>query len=474
MRMNYIRGTWQPALSGATRPLHNPATGELLCELPFGAAADYHLAVDAAAEAFESWKHTTPYERAAVLKKAADLLRARLPDIAGDMVLESGKPYQEAYAETTVAANLFEWFAEEGKRSYGRTIPSSRANKRMSVIWQPMGVVGAITAWNFPTYNPGRCWPAILAAGCTLVARSSEYTPLSAMHLIAALHEAGAPPGVVNYVHGDAVQGGQVLLDRPEVRKISFTGSTRVGRLLMDGASRTHTRLALEMGGNAPVIVCPDVDPENAAQEAVRGKFRNAGQVCIAPQRFFIHADIYTPFVEAAIREIRQLRVGNGLDPDTQVGPLIHETHRRQVSAWVARARAEGAFVRCGGKPIDGPGSFFEPCLIECTPEHTFLQEEVFGPVMTTTPWTIREEALHLANQTPYGLAAYVRTSALQDAIYFSEGLEAGIVGVNEWLPHATEAPFGGWKASGIGQESGPEGLLEYMEKKLISIGSLS
>lgn len=471
--MNYINGTWQGALNGALRPLHNPATGEVIAELPFGNAADYDAAIDAATQAFDTWQRTTPYERAAILKKAADNIRQHLSIIARDMVLESGKPFEEARAECAVAANLFEWFAEEGKRSYGRTIPSSRANKRMSVIWQPLGVVGAITAWNFPAYNPARCWAAILAAGCTLVARVSEYTPLTAMHLIAALQDAGIPAGVVNFVHGDAAEGGQRFLERPEVRKISFTGSTEVGQILLNGASRTHTRLALELGGNAPVVVCADAHPVQAAKESVRGKFRNAGQVCIAPQRFFVHQSIYADFVEEAVAEVQKLRLGNGLETDTQVGPLIHSRHRQHVLDWIARARAEGAVIRCGGTPIDGPGYFLSPCLIEALPTHQFLREEVFGPVMTVTPYQTNEEALRLANDVPYGLAAYVLTNALQTSIYFTEGLEAGIIGVNEWLPQATEAPFGGWKASGVGHEGGTEGLLEYMEKKLISIGNL-
>ena len=474
MRMNYINGAWTGALSGGMRPLTNPATEALIAELPYGDAADYDRAIDAAIDAFATWRHTTPYERAAILKKAADHIRQNLDGIARDMVLESGKPFEEARAEGAVAANLFEWFAEEGKRSYGRQIPSSRGNKRMSVVWQPMGVVGAITAWNFPAYNPARCWAAILAAGCTLVARTSEYTPLTAMHLVAALHEAGAPAGVVNYVHGDPVAGGQRFLERPEVRKISFTGSTEVGRILMDGASRTHTRLALELGGNAPVIVCPDVDPVQAAAESVKGKFRNAGQVCIAPQRFFVHQDIYPAFVEEATRQVQALRLGNGLDPETQVGPLIHARHRQQVAAWVQRARQEGALVRCGGDLVEGPGHFLRPCLIEAHAGQPFLHDEVFGPVMTVTPYQSDAEALRLANAVPFGLAAYVLTQSLQKSIFFSEGLEAGIIGINEWLPQATEAPFGGWKQSGMGHEAGAEGLLEYMEKKLISIGSLS
>jgi len=473
MRKHYVEGKWVEALSGRTLALQDPATGDILDHLPFGDARDYIRAVETARLAGNDWSRRTPHARAEILKATAALIRERLEAIAHDMVLESGKPLAEAKAETAVAANFFEWFAEEGKRSYGRVIPSARSDKRMSVIWQPMGVVGAITAWNFPVYNPARCWSAILAAGCTLVARSSEHTPLSAMHLMQALHDAGLPPGVANFVHGEAAAAGQVFLDHPAVRKSSFTGSTAVGKQLMDGASRTHTSLALEMGGNAPAVICPDVDPAVAAQECVRGKFRNAGQVCIAPQRFLVQRSQVHAFLEAAKSAILKLQLGNGLDAATQMGPLIHERHRQGVVQFIEAAVREGAVCHCGGEALPGPGFFLSPCLIETKPGNTFHLEEVFGPVMVVTPYDTPEEALALANGVPYGLAAYVMTRDLNQAVFFSECLEAGIIGVNEWLPQATEAPFGGWKASGIGSEGGSEGLYEYMERKLISIGSL-
>jgi succinate-semialdehyde dehydrogenase/glutarate-semialdehyde dehydrogenase len=473
MRKNYIDGRWIDASSGETRPLFNPATGEVIAALPFGNATDYQIAVDAAVRAWEVWQSNSPYFRAEILKNTAWIIRDNLETIARDMVLESGKPLPEAKAETGVAANLFEWFAEEGKRCYGRTIPSFRTNKRMSVIYQPLGVVGAITAWNFPAYNPARCWAAILAAGCTLVARSSEHTPLTAMHLMAALEKAGAPKGVANFVHGSAAAAGSLFLEHPKVKKISFTGSTEVGKLLMNGAALTNTRLALEMGGNAPAIICRDVDPVYAAKESVKGKFRNAGQVCIAPQRFYIHRSIFPDFVQAAVKEIKGIRVGNGLEEQTQMGPLIHERHREGVLAFIEAAKSEGAKIHCGGEKLPGPGFFMSPCLVEAHKNHRFQKAEVFGPVMMVTPFDSDEEALALANDVPFGLAAYVMTENLINTIYFSEKLEAGIIGVNEWLPQATEAPFGGWKESGLGHEGGSEGLLEYMDKKLISIGNL-
>lgn len=473
MRKNYINGDWVDALSHQTKPLINPASEEKIADLPFGNADDYRLAISAAIRFWDSWQSKSPYFRAEILKTTARIIREKIEGIAHDMVLESGKPLAEAKAEIGVAANLFEWFAEEGKRCYGRTIPSFRTNKRMSVIYQPLGVVGAITAWNFPAYNPARCWAAILAAGCTLVARSSEHTPLTAMHIMSALHEAGIPQGVANFVHGEAKIAGTLFLEHPKVRKISFTGSTEVGKLLIQGSNITNTRLALEMGGNAPAIICQDMDPIYAAKESVKGKFRNAGQVCIAPQRFFIHQSIFDDFVSTATLEINRIQVGNGLDETTQMGPLIHGNHREGVIKFIEKAKEEGAKIHCGGEKLTGKGFFMSPCLMEANKNHHFQKAEVFGPVMIVTPFETDEEAIELANDVPFGLAAYVMTENLNKAIYFSEKLDAGIIGVNEWLPQATEAPFGGWKESGIGYESGAEGLLEYMDKKLISIGNL-
>jgi acyl-CoA reductase-like NAD-dependent aldehyde dehydrogenase len=473
MKKNYINGHWQAAIDGHTHQLLNPATEEVIEVLPLGNKNDILAAIAAAETAFESYKHTTPYFRATILKKAADIIRHNVDAYAKDMVLESGKPLAEAKGELQVAANLFEWFAEEGKRSYGRVIPSSRANKRMQVVYQPLGVVAAITAWNFPAYNPARCWAAILAAGCTLVARGSEHTPLTCINLMQALHEAGLPAGVANLVNSKSSEAGQLFLDHPAIKKISFTGSTRVGKLLMDGASKTNTRLALELGGNAAVIIAEDVHIPTVAAGAVASKFRNAGQVCIAPQRFYVHQSIYNSFVEAVIASIKTIKMGNGLEEAVQMGPLINQKQQQHVLQFIAKAHEEGAKVTVGGEANTAKGYFITPCLIEALQTQSFLHEEVFGPVMIVVPYENDQQALQWANDTPYGLAAYVFTSSLQKSIYFSEGLEAGMIGINEWLPQATEAPFGGWKESGIGHEAGSEGLLEYLDKKLISTGGL-
>ena len=345
------------------------------------------------------------------------------------------------------------------------------------MLRQPLGVVGVITAWNFPAYNPARAWAAALAAGCTVVARASEFTPLTAMDMTTLLVEAGMPAGVLNLVNGDPESMGQEMLDHPALRKISFTGSVRVGKLLMDGASRTVTRLSLELGGNAPVIVLPDVDLEQVTAGAVTSKFRNGGQVCVAPQRFLVQRRVADAFAERVAARASQLRVGSGLDADVQVGPLINARQRDRVAALVSDAADHGVDVRAGGQaPAHLPrGYFFEPTVLSgVTPDMPVFREEIFGPVMPVIAFDDLDEAIALANRTPYGLAAYVWTNNLAAAVKASEGLEFGMVGINEWAPHATEAPFGGWKQSGVGHESGSEGLSEYLETKLVSIGGLT
>jgi succinate-semialdehyde dehydrogenase len=472
--LQLIDGAWCGAANAGTWDVINPATEDAVAAVPFGGREDCDAAIAAAARAFPAWSTRTAYDRAAILQRAAATMRAEAEDLARTTVLESGKPLPQARGEWLVAADLFEWFAEEGKRAYGRTIPSRVPGKRMTVLKQPLGVVGVITAWNFPAYNPARAWAAALAAGCTVVGRPSEFTPLTAMAMAAILAEAGIPAGVMNLVNGDPESMGQAMLDAPAVRKISFTGSVRVGKILMDGASRTVTRLSLELGGNAPVIVMPDVDLDRVTAGAVTSKFRNNGQVCVAPQRFLVHRSVADAFGQRVAERARQLTVGSGLEPDVQVGPLINARQRDRVEALVSDAAARGVRVEAGGRRPAAltRGYFFEPTvLVDVAPGMPVFDDEIFGPVMPVVPFDTVEEALALANRTPYGLAAYVWTNDLRAATALSEGLEFGIVGVNEWAAHATEAPFGGWKQSGLGHESGAEGLNEYLETKLVSQG---
>ena len=468
-----IGGSWLPAVSGKTKVLYNPATEEALCELPYGDGEDCRLALDAAAAAFPEWSKKSAYERAAVLKRAADIMRERLDDLARTTTLESGKPLLQSRGEWGAGADLFEWYAEECKRAYGRVIPARNAAKRLVVLRQPLGVVGVITAWNFPIYNVARAGAAALAAGCTIVIRPSENTPRTSMDMVNILVEAGIPDGVVNLVHGQSSSIGQQMLESPICRKIHFTGSPRVGRLLMDGASKTIKRLSLELGGNAPVLVFPDVDVERVATSAVTAKFRNAGQVCISPQRFIVHESIVDQFQKTVAEQVAKLKVGDGLDPETTMGPLISERQRTSIEKIVEGSIAKGAKVLHGGcRPKSlTRGFFYAPTVLsEVTTEAPAFAEEIFGPVMPITPFSSLEQGIQLANQTEHGLASYTWTNDLHTAQAVAEGLEFGMVGVNDWAPYATEGPFTGWKESGVGSESGPEGLNEYLETKLVAI----
>lgn len=454
-------GTWK---------VQNPATEEFFAEVPFGDERDSLRAIAAAEAAFGGWKQLSGWERSSFLRRTAEHIRKHADHFARETTQESGKPLREALGEWLVAADLFEWYAEEAKRAYGRIIPAKRSDRRLHVVLEPIGVVAIITAWNFPAYNPARACAAALAAGCTIVCKGSEYTPLSSMNLFSALHESELPPGVANLVNGDAARIGKSFLDHPGVRKISFTGSTRVGKLLMDGASRTVKRLALEMGGNAPVIICDDVDIAAVARTAVAGRFRNAGQVCNVPQRFYVSHRTYNDFVDATAEHTRQLRVGNGLEADVNMGPLINRQQQQHVLQLLEAGRQQGARLVTGGQAMP-QGFFITPAVVaDEAAASVFRQQEIFGPVLPVTPFDDLDHALQLANDTPYGLAAYVWTRNLQNAYRLAEGLHFGMIGINDWAPHATEAPFGGWKQSGLGHESGSEGMLEYMEKKLITI----
>ena len=469
-----IGGKWLPSANSVIWAVENPATEEPVREVPFGDAADCRLALEAAAAAFPKWSRSTAYERAAVLKRAAELIRERAGELGRTTVLESGKPFVQAKGEWSVAADLFEWFAEEGKRAYGRVIPSRNPARRLLVLRQPVGVVGIITAWNFPIYNIARAAAAALAAGCTVVLRPSEYTPLTAMELVNVLIEAGIPEGVVNLVNGDPAAMGQEMLSNPLCAKIHFTGSPRVGRLLMDGASRTVTRLSLELGGNAPVLIFPDVDLDQVAAGAVVAKFRNGGQVCVSPQRFFVHRSIAAGFAERVAELAGKLCLGNGLDLATQVGPLINARQRDRVEGLVDQAVSAGAQVLTGARrpPALARGYFYEPTVLtEVAADSALFSDEIFGPVLPIAAFDETAEAIERANATRAGLSAYVWTNDLRIARETTEALEFGLIGLNDWSPQATEGPFAGWKESGIGRESGQEGLDEYLETKLISTG---
>lgn len=468
----YIDGRFTGSVAGTLRPLIDPGNEGVLAELPYGDAEDARLALDAAAKALPAWSAKTAYERAALLEKAAEIIASRVTAYAPRTAEESGKPLAQARGEWASAPHYLRVAAEHARTLGGRSIPSRLGARRIDVLYRPVGVVGVITAWNFPVYNPNRAVSSALAAGCTVVLRPSEFTPRSAFDYARAFADAGLPPGVLNVVHGDPHAIGQALLDDPRCRKLAFTGSTRVGKLLMDGASRTVKRLSLELGGNAPVLVMPDVDAVAVARSAVTAKLRNAGQVCIAPQRFYVHASLFDAFVDAARSAMEREVLGHALDPKTTLGPLINHAQRERVARIVDDSVARGACVITGGRRAEGRGYFYLPTLLTELPDDApALREEVFGPVMAVVPFEHPEEALERANDTEYGLAAYVWTRDLRMATQLSESLEFGLVGVNDWYPVTPEAPFGGMKQSGMGRESGMEGVLEYLEVKTRYLG---
>jgi succinate-semialdehyde dehydrogenase len=468
-----INGQWVDARSGKTWDVINPATEEAIVTVPFGNDQDAHAAINAAHGVQPKWAAMTAYERGAILQKTADLIRARLDELAPIMTRECGKPLAESRAEWNGTANYLEWFGEEGKRAYGRVIPARTPGKRLLSLPTPIGVVATITAWNFPAVLPARKWGAALAAGCTVVGRPSELTPLSAMALANLFVEAGLLPGVLNLVNGDPESIGEAFMQSPLVEKISFTGSQRVGRILMRGAADGLKRLHLELGGSAPVLVFDDVDVEAAAKLSVQAKFRNNGQVCISPARFYVHRNVFEDFLDISQSLAGGLVVGDGLKEGVNTGPMVNAVGRERVEAFVQDAVGKGArVVTGGGRPANlTQGYFYQPTVLtNVTPEMRVSCDEVFGPVMPVSPFDTLEDGLRMANDTTYGLAAYVHTRNLTTAIKAYEGLKFGIVGVNDMVVATAEAPFGGMKQSGHGREGGEEGLEEYLEAKFVSM----
>ena len=472
-RQLFIDGAWCDSASGKKLAVMNPATEESIAEVSFGNRADTAQAVAAAAKAMPAWMKLTAYDRAKVLKKTADLMRERADNLARTMTMEQGKPLVEAKGEVLHSADTFEWFAEEGKRAYGQVIPQSNAAKRHMTIKHPVGVVGAISPWNFPITLLVRKIAPALAAGCTIVAKPSELTPLCGIALFECLVDAGTPPGVANLVTGPGEEVAAEFMQNPAVRKVSFTGSTRVGKILMRQAADQVKRLSLELGGHAPFIVFPDADPEVVAKAAVIGKFRNNGQVCISPSRFFVHKDIEKKFIEVAVEESKKLKLGNGLAEGVVVGPMIEQKRLDATRELVADATAKGAKCLTGGKRPAGleRGYFIEPTVLTgVTPDAKILTEEPFAPVMPVLDFSKLDEVIAAANNTVYGLAAYVFTNDLSIAWRMAEGLEAGIIGLNDPVPATPQCPFGGMKESGLGRELAHEGLEAYLETKYVSM----
>src|SRR5947209_1086650 len=471
----YINGEWCDATSGRTLGIINPADESILENVPYGGAEDCRRAIAAASDAFPRWAAMTTYERGDILHRAATLIRERQEDLARTLTMEQGKTLPESRAEMAQSAANFDWMAEEAKRAYGEIIPPTLAHKRHWTLKHPVGVCATIAPWNFPVLLQARKIAPALAAGCTVVARPASQTPLSTMLLFHCLHDAGVPAGVANLVTGPPAELTDEFMENRAVRKISFTGSTEVGKELMRRAADQVKRISLELGGHAPLIVFPDVDVETAARVTTLGKFRNMGQVCISPTRIYVHDRIRKEFTEAAVEFSRSLRLGNGLDPNVDVGPLFEERNVKQTMAFVQDATAHGARVLTGGRKPEGDayrrGFYFEPTVLtDISREMRLTCDETFGPIMPLMQFDRVEDALKAANDTNYGLAAYVMTNDLKTAIRMAEGLEYGIIGINDTVPATAQAPFGGMKESGIGREGSHEGLEAYLETKYIAL----
>ncbi|WP_281687790.1 NAD-dependent succinate-semialdehyde dehydrogenase [Pseudomonas citronellolis] len=470
---HYIDGQWHSG--GPTYAVRNPATGEVVIEVPRGGAEETNAAIAAAERALPAWRALLAKERAARLRRWAELMLASQDELARLLSREQGKPLAEAKGEVAYAASFLEWFAEEAKRVYGDVIPSPKADARIVVTKQPIGVVAAITPWNFPLAMVTRKVGPALAAGCTLILKPSEETPLSAFALAVLAEQAGIPAGVFNIVSGDAPAIGGALQASGVVRKLSFTGSTRTGKLLMRQAADTLKKVSLELGGNAPFIVFADADLDAAVRGAMASKFRNTGQTCVCVNRFYVQDEVYEAFTAKLAEAVRALRVGNALEGDTEQGPLINEAALAKVEQHVGDALEKGARLLCGGQRHALGGTFYEPTVLaEANAGMLIAGEETFGPVAACFRFRDEAEALRLANDTPYGLSAYFYSRDIGRVWRMAEGLEAGMVGINEGIISTEVAPFGGIKESGLGREGSKYGLDDYLEIKYLLLGGLS
>ena len=470
-----IGGQWVDVHDYPTAvPVLNPVDQSVVGSTPILNAIDVERCIDAAKGAFPAWSRTTAKDRAAILKRLAELMHENIGDLATIMTLEQGKPLAEARGEIVYAAGFVEWFAEECKRLSGETIPSPWVDKRLMVLRQPIGVVAAITPWNFPSAMVTRKAIPAIAAGCTVILKPAEQTPFSALALGVLAERAGLPAGVFNIVTGEAPLIGKILCDHPDVRKLTFTGSTEVGRILMAQCAPTVKKLGLELGGNAPFIVLDDADLDAAVVGAMASKYRNAGQTCVCANRFLVQSGVYDAFIEKLAAASEKLVVSHGFDPQAQQGPLIDHDAISKVEALVSDAVAQGAKVVVGGRRSVSGSLFYKPTVLtNVTASMRIAQEEVFGPVAPVIRFESDEECIRLANSTEYGLAAYFYGQNMSRVWRMMEALEFGIVGINSGVVSTEVAPFGGVKQSGIGREGGSEGLREFTELKYVCIGGI-
>jgi succinate-semialdehyde dehydrogenase/glutarate-semialdehyde dehydrogenase len=469
----YLGGNWYTNTENWVE-VFNPATGKVLGRVPDLNRAEVEHAIEIADQTFQEYRKWTGKERGAVLQKWAALMQENKVDLAKIMTAEQGKPLAEALGEIDYATTFLEWFGEEAKRVYGDTIPAPKQNQRITVIRQPIGVCAAITPWNFPSGMITRKVAPALAAGCTVVLKPAMQTPFSALALCELAEQAGLPRGALSVVTGDAIPIGAALTESETVRKLSFTGSTAVGKKIMAASAGTVKKLSLELGGNAPFIIFDDANLENAVAGAIASKFRNAGQTCVCANRFLVQENIHDAFVEAMKAAVGKMRVGDGTQEGVTLGPLIDQKAYNKVNELVSRAKAQGAVVAAGGEPHPSGPPFFVPTILtNASDEMDICQEEIFGPVVVISKFKDEAEAIAQANSTRYGLAAYAYTNDLNRSIRLSEELDFGIVGINEGAISTEVAPFGGVKESGFGKEGSKYGIDEYSERKYICVGNV-
>lgn len=470
----HIGGRWITATEAGSLPVHDPALALPIGKTPIAGPKEIEQALEAASRGFEIWRRTLPIDRCQIIHRATALLRDRASAIAANLTLEQGKPIAEALREVTLGADIIDFLAEESRRLASRGVPPRTAGVLSQTVTRvPIGPVAAFTPWNFPANLPARKLGGALAAGCSVIIKPAEQTPATCMAIVQAFVDAGLPAGVLNLLTGDPAAISNALIQSPVIRKVSFTGSVAVGRELGALAARHGKRYTAELGGHAPVIVCADADPLAVSRLALAAKFRNAGQVCASPIRFLVHRSLYAQFRDAFVNGARALRAGAGSDPATQLGPLISEHRLHEMQALVDDALAQGGRLLCGGHRIERAGWFFAATVLEQVPHQARVQrEEPFGPIALLDTFDDLDEAIGRANALPYGLAAYGFTARLKTAHRLSEGLEAGMVGINHFSVSQPETPFGGVKDSGTGHESGLEGLLGYTEIKFVSVAA--
>ena len=466
----YIDGQWLNGDGRAGEDVINPATEKPLARLPHASTADLDRALDAAKKGFAVWRATSPYERAKIMRKAADLMRERHDAISKTLVQEQGKAYPEARAEVRTSADIIEWYAEEGRRAYGRIVPGPGKGLRQIVVQEPVGIVAAFTPWNFPTLTPARKIGGALAAGCSLILKASEETPGACLEMVRCFADAGLPAGVLNLVFGVPANISEHLIAKQDVRKISFTGSIPVGKHLAGLAAKGMKRATMELGGHSPVVVFADADPEKSADTIAAYKYRNAGQVCISPTRFYVQEPVYNRFLARFSEYAKSLKLGDGLEKGVTMGPLANARRIDAMDKFVNDAKDRGGKIVTGGKRRGNQGYFYEPTVITDLPDDSMLMtQEPFGPLAPVVTFKTFDEVVERANSLPFGLAAYAFTGSAQTANLIGDALQSGMVGVNSINISTPETPFGGVKESGYGSEGGIEGLQAYLNTKFIS-----